>query len=55
MQIEDSDEQSEKASGLMRESFDFGSNVTCARLLQFSKELRPTVSTDDGMQIDRSE
>jgi hypothetical protein len=55
IQIEDSDEQSAKAARSIRESIDFGSNVTSRREGQGEKHWAQRTTTQFGMQTQDSD
>jgi hypothetical protein len=55
MQIDESDEQREKAARSREESLEPGSNVAANRDLHPSKQFWPMSSTVSGMQIDDSD
>jgi hypothetical protein len=54
MQIDESDEQQANGELAIDESLEPDSNVTNERDLHPEKQPRPTVSTEEGMQIDES-
>jgi hypothetical protein len=55
MQIDESDEQDEKADFSIRESLQPDSNVTLESTVHSMKQPAQRSSTDDGMQIDESD
>jgi hypothetical protein len=55
MQIDESDEQDKKADSSIDESFEPDSNVTVERDSHPEKQLLPSFSTEEGMQIDESD
>jgi hypothetical protein len=55
MEIDERDEQQQKADCSMDESFEPDSNVTVRRDEHAEKQESPSVSTEEGMQIDESE
>jgi hypothetical protein len=55
MQIDESDEQDQKADSSIDESREPDSNVTLERDLHPWKQYLPSFSTEEGMQIDESD
>jgi hypothetical protein len=55
MQIDESDEQYKNADSSMNESLEPDSNVTAERDLHPWKQSGPSLSTEDGMQMDESD
>jgi hypothetical protein len=55
MQINESDEQKENDISAIDESLELDSNVTVERDLQSEKHASPRLSTEEGMQIDKSD
>jgi hypothetical protein len=55
MQIDESDEQHQNPDSPIAEKLESNSNVTFERDLHSPKQRRPSVSTDEGMQIDESD
>jgi hypothetical protein len=55
MKTDESDEQNANAPASRRESLEPGSNVTVARLSHRKKQFEPTVTTEQGRQIELSD
>jgi hypothetical protein len=55
MQIDETDEQFQNADSANDESLEPDSIVTVERELHPSKQFSPSISTEEGMQIDESD